>query len=710
MVEGMTTGLYLSVILSIGFALTALMVAIWQRHRPTWKIGLVLLLACAEITFAHAMQEISSNFLTKVFWYEATQVGFTISPAAFLCLAIRFSEPEHGLKPRTLILLSVFPLITNVLIFTNTFHGLMWNPAKTAAIVDTMSFLSAADAGFWYWIFVIYSYFLMVVGSIIIIRLFIRSRGFYNWQSISVVIAAILALAGCALDILRVSPFPPFAGSALGLAIGTISGAVVLPLLRRNDALSLSRGTIINSISDGIIVVDEDHRIVELNLAAEKFLGKPAFQVIGQPLKNIVPELKSSLTQSADEIVEITMGREGAMYTYDLRVSAIQDRQGRTISRAIVLRDVTERKWAEDKLLRSESNLAEAQRLSHVGSWEWDLKRNRIRCSEEMFRIAGLLPQDNEITQEVFNHFLHPDKVEELFQRIQQNTGYLTTNIEHLILRPNGEIRNVYSRIKAYRDENGKPLLLLGSAQDVTERKRAEEEIRRRTGQLIALHTIDLAIIRHYGLRKTLGIVLGHVLAQLEVDAASVLMLDPSAQTLKIAATRGFRTQHNANVHLGVGGEFIDRIVQEQNTLTILDLSQAAAKSARSALFSEEAFVFYCAIPLIAKKKVIGVLEVFKRSTFDPTPAWMSFFDALAMQTAIAIDNWKLIKNLQTSNANLIKAYDETLEGWSRAMDFRDKETEEHTQRVTEMSLEVSPDYGCGRRKFALYALGCAPP
>ena len=124
--------------------------------------------------------------------------------------------------------------------------------------------------------------------------------------------------------------------------------------------------------------------------------------------------------------------------------------------------------------------------------------------------------------------------------------------------------------------------------------------------------------------------------------------------------------------------------------MTILDLSQAAAKSARSALFSEEAFVFYCAMPLIVKKKVIGVLEVFKRAAFDPTPAWMSFFDALAMQTAIAIDNWKLIKNLQTSNASLIKAYDETLEGWSRAMDFRDKETEGHTQRVAEMTLKLA--------------------
>ena len=448
--------------------------------------------------------------------------------------------------------------------------------------------------------------------------------------------------------------------------------------------------SIINSISDGIIVVDENHRIVQLNPAAERFVGNSASHVIGQPLKNIVPEMKSSLTQSADECGEIKVDREGIVYAYDVRVSTIQDWQGHEINRVVVLRDVTERKRADDKLLRSDSNLTEAQRLSHVGSWEWDLKRNRIRCSEEIFRIAGLLPHDEEITREEFNGLLHLDEAGELFQRIQQNTDYPTTNIEHLILRRNGETRNVYSRIKAYRDENGKPLLLLGSTQDVTERKRAEEEIRRRTGQLIALHTIDLAIIRRYDLRKTLNIILGHVLAQLEVDAASILLLDPSAQTLKIAATRGFRINHKANIRLPVRGEFMEHIVRKQDTLTILDLPQAAAGSRRSALLNEEAFIFYCGMPLMAKGKVVGVIEVFKRAAFDPTPAWLGFFDALAIQTAIAIDSTKLIKDLQTSNASLIKAYNETLEGWSRAMGFRDKETEEHTQRVTEMTLKLA--------------------
>ena len=698
MVKATLAGLYMSIIPSIGFALTALVVAIKRRHRPTWKAGLVLLLACAEITFAHAMQMVGSDIPTKVFWFKMTQFGFTISPAAFLCLTIRYSEPERGFKLRTLILLSIFPLITNILIFTDEFHGLMWNPAKTAVIVNTMAFLSVSNAGAWYWIFVIYSCLVMIAGCVIIIRLFVHSKGVYNRQVIGVLAAAILALLGCALDILGVSPLPPFEGSALGLTIGTISVALVLSPLRRSDVLSVARGAVISSISDGIVIVDRDYRIVELNPAAERFLRKSASHVIGQPLQDIAPKLSSALAQDETEFKEITAFYDGVFNTYDLRVSAIRDWRGQIVSQVIVMRDITEYKRTEAKLIRSESNLAEAQQISHVGSWRWDLQRNMIQCSEEIFRIAGLLPQDKEMTPEAFSRLLHPGEAEEVFQkvlqRIQQNKDYPTTNIEHLILRPNGELRNVYTRIKVYRDENGSPLLLLGTTQDITERKHAEEEISDRTGQLIALHAIDLAIIHHYGLRKTLNIILEHLLVQLKVDATSVLIFDSSAQTFKIAAAQGFHIKHKGNKCFRAGGEFVDHLVKEQDALTILDLSQTAVAPVRFELLSDEAFVFYCGMPLMAKGKVIGVLEVFKRAAFIPTQSWLGFFEALATQTAIAIENVKLIKDLQTSNASLIKAYDETLEGWSRAMDFRDKETEGHTQRVAEMTLQLARAMG----------------
>jgi diguanylate cyclase (GGDEF)-like protein/PAS domain S-box-containing protein len=477
LIQGVASDIVMSMLLSIGFGLTALYVIIARRHKPAWKIGAVLLLACTVITLAHALRSVSADLSVRVFWYKMSLVGFAISTSSFFSLALQTIKSKSELRPRTLLILSVFPLLTTALILTNEFHGLIWDPPSTSRIVEKTLFPSANEAGIWYWMFIAYSFFIMGLGCFILIRWIIQSRGFYGRQALGVVIAAILALLGSALDVFQVSPFNPFVATATGLAIGTISVAYALIPLRRHDVLSVSRAAIISNIDDCIIVVDSDERIALVNPVAEQLVGYPNSFVVGKPLKQFLPTLKPIAAYLSNQNREAILQVGNKPHTFGLRISSINDWRGMNTCHVIVLRDITEYKQAEEKLLSSESNLAEAQRISHLGSWEWDLKTNGILCSEEMFRIAGLLPQAGEITLDTFKSFLHPGEVEKIFQVIQRNTGHPTTNIEHLILRPNGEIRNVSSRIRAYRDEFGRPLRLLGSVQDITERKQAEAKI-----------------------------------------------------------------------------------------------------------------------------------------------------------------------------------------------------------------------------------------
>jgi len=100
--------------------------------------------------------------------------------------------------------------------------------------------------------------------------------------------------------------------------------------------------------------------------------------------------------------------------------------------------------------------------------------------------------------------------------------------------------------------------------------------------------------------------------------------------------------------------------------------------------------VTYYVMPLIAKGELKGVLEVFHRSPYEADTEWRAFFETLAGQTAIAIDNFQLFEGLQRSTNELSQAYDATIEGWSYALDLRDKETEGHSQRVTEMTLKLA--------------------
>jgi HD-GYP domain-containing protein (c-di-GMP phosphodiesterase class II) len=107
-------------------------------------------------------------------------------------------------------------------------------------------------------------------------------------------------------------------------------------------------------------------------------------------------------------------------------------------------------------------------------------------------------------------------------------------------------------------------------------------------------------------------------------------------------------------------------------------------------LWSEEGFKCMEAIPLISKGEVKGVMNVFHRKEFTPDPAWTDFLETLAGQAAIAMDTTQLFESLQRSNMEMAVAYEATIEGWSQAMDLRDKETEGHTQRVTGMAVQLA--------------------
>jgi len=213
------------------------------------------------------------------------------------------------------------------------------------------------------------------------------------------------------------------------------------------------------------------------------------------------------------------------------------------------------------------------------------------------------------------------------------------------------------------------------------------EETRCRLKLVQALRNIDLAIKGCLDLRVTFSVVLDEITAQLGLDAAAILVLNLHTQTLEYAVWRGFRTRAFQRLHLRLGEGYAGRAALERRTIHIPFLPEAERDSFQAPLLANEGFVDYYAVPLIAKGQVQGVLEVCHRSPVEPDGEWLQFLETLAGQAAIVIDNIALFDQLQRSHLDLILSYDATIEGWSRALDMRDKETEGHSQRVTEMSL-----------------------
>lgn len=220
------------------------------------------------------------------------------------------------------------------------------------------------------------------------------------------------------------------------------------------------------------------------------------------------------------------------------------------------------------------------------------------------------------------------------------------------------------------------------------------EQTEQQLHHLTALHQIDVAITTNFDLNVTLNLILSNVREELEVDAASILLLDPVTHTLDYASGLGFHTRNIERSHVGIGIGCAGRAALEYRTISCHDLTDQSGPFSRSSLLAGEGFEVHYATPLIVKGQIKGVLEVFDRKGFDPNTEWIDYFETLATQAAIAIESASLMENLQRSNAELMLAYDATIEGWSRALDLRDRETEGHTQRVADMALKLAERVG----------------
>ncbi len=243
-------------------------------------------------------------------------------------------------------------------------------------------------------------------------------------------------------------------------------------------------------------------------------------------------------------------------------------------------------------------------------------------------------------------------------------------------------------------DQSGKLTALESITRDITERKVAEQRVQQHMERISAMLTIDNAISASLDLTLTLTIVLEHVVSQLQVDAASVLILDPYTQTLKYFAGRGFRHDVSKTFNLKIGEGMPGKAILERRIV----FSNNESDFINPAIFGnellKEKFSSAFWVPLISKGVVKAVLEVFSRKTIEANREWMDYLTMLASQTAIAIDNAELFENLQRSNEELLQAYDSTLEGWVHALDLRDKETEGHSQRVAEITQRMATQMG----------------
>jgi PAS domain S-box-containing protein len=688
----MPADILISIFAAVGFALTGIYVIFARRHRPTWKAGVVLLFSCAELTLARALQGFSADFAAKLFWYKMCYAGFSVVPIGFFCLALWYTGRGRWITRRTQFALSVVPALFVGLVFTNEFHGWVWNPASTARIVNTMLFPPIADARLGYWLFVVSAYGLLGMGCFYLVRFAVRNRGIYDWQLYAVILATILAAIGCALDILGLSPLPPFTAAVLGLAVGIILVVIALAALRRRDALAISRDAVLNNITDGIIVVDGYDWIVDLNPAAEKLTGKAA-QVIGRPLAQILPELSAILTVHAPFSSEVVVARGNMLLTFDLRTSTIQDRQGRVASQVIVLRDITDRKRMETELTAEReaerkfsaqltilaavtNELSKSGTLDEFCCCAVEAGREKLGfdrlglwfVSEDRSTMLGTYGTDVEGQTTDERQARHPIPRNSRLWAVVEGSQTLQ-QYKNVPLHQNGKQVGMGARITAGLWDGETVIGFLSIDNLINHRAFSEHDCEllhlyaSTLGHLYTLKRAQAALAALYETSQTLG-------ASLNLDEALRTVLDSAIRLtgaergclMLFDATGGqiiFRLARNAQQEMLAESRFeishsvMDEVVQTGQPVITIN-AQDDPRFADKGSVMKYALRSVMAAPLTVHGKITGVLYVdnkVKDALFNPRN--LTLFNTFAGQAAVTLENAQLYETVRQHAAEL---------------------------------------------------------
>jgi HD-GYP domain-containing protein (c-di-GMP phosphodiesterase class II) len=201
-----------------------------------------------------------------------------------------------------------------------------------------------------------------------------------------------------------------------------------------------------------------------------------------------------------------------------------------------------------------------------------------------------------------------------------------------------------------------------------------------------------------------LKIINTNVKNHLKVDGVAILLYDQAQKVFNYADSLGFRSRRIRNARVKMGSSLAGIAAQNGTMLQIHQVDDKSIDPAFSSLLNEEGFRYYCGNPLVAKSKLVGVLELFHRKDINPDKEWEEFFQTLSGQAALAIENAQLVEGLETANndlssvnnqlikanSDLTQAYDETIEGLAMALSLRDDETEYHSRRVTKLTLALA--------------------
>ena len=461
-------------------AALALSVLLWRHREAPGALPLMLVMLSAAVWSLGTILEIINPTLAgKLVWANVEYAGITLLPVAWLAFAIEYSGKGEWLTRGRIAALLIIPLVTNILVWTNDYHGLM--RADIHLALDGPYPYVAKVYGPWFWIHTLYSYTLLLVGAGLLLQFRGRAADWFSGQLLTLILAIVLPWLANMLYVFQLLPFhyvdlTPIAFTLSGILLGF--GFFHYWLL---ELVPVARGVVIDNMSDGVIVLDSHNRILDANAASAAMIGKALHQLIGKRAERALsdyPDLVEKYRNVSQVQGEIVVEKGGSKRFIDIVISPLQDHKRRLLGRVVVLRDITERKRAELELQAANAALVATLEATADGILVVNEKGEIVRMNRklaEMLHIPLEDLSDNSHKPDldmIVQQLIHPDTFYLLMEKLNAFPDAESYDVLEL---KDGRVFERYSRPQRVGNVR---VGRVWSFHDITEQRRAEEELR----------------------------------------------------------------------------------------------------------------------------------------------------------------------------------------------------------------------------------------
>lgn len=346
--------------LAIAALISALLALyMWERRKlPGAKPAAVLMMALFIWSTGYLLEFMGAELTTKLFWAKIQYFGIVVLPLSLFVFALEFSGRQEQITAPRLAALAIIPVITLLLVVSNELHKQVWTVWFIEEINNTL--VMHMEHGIAFWVYIGYTYLLLIASTFLIIQTLIRRPRMYRGQMVSILVGIAAPWIGNVISTfvhIHID-LTPFAFTITGIAIAW-------GIFRHNllDISPIAYQTVFENMSDAVFILDKQNRIIDVNLTGQKAFDLSSDQVVGKHAREVFKgqaDLLDRFQNTMNASEEITVEVDAKVYFYELSIVPLADRQNNTTGRAIVLHDNSDRKQAETVMAEARDQALQA--------------------------------------------------------------------------------------------------------------------------------------------------------------------------------------------------------------------------------------------------------------------------------------------------------------------------------------------------------------